>query len=865
MDSSNSVASMEKWGIPNGSHKSPKIALLERLVWVRYQSHWWPALLYHSYTELQQHLYDQLDMVLKAQFAMAIMRHLQEKRQVKVARLLGRKILEVIEVEDDCYCEFYWQLPNVLPKACDISRYSDVNLFFDFHRAMDQVEEVIKEVADENDFALMPTMEHKTWLERAQAVASAGKGNAATSGSVAADDASSNILNPVDLTNHPEHRGIGKAAAVAAAAGTGAVATGLLNKNGLASPSGMASWRSSAREEAEETIPVKRPQGARVYSGRGGSAFAPVGKFASAVERSGGNQVGRQKYFDDSPSVKSMPPRPSGKPHYRDSLFGTSGAAAARVKPVIVSERKGKADASAKADADEPSPAEGAATKSAAASTTAQDKNGALATAAAVGAGVAVAAGVAAVVSSKKSTNESSVDTARAADAPVATKAAPESTVTGDQKPAAESEEKEMADVPASDKSVTSSSSATSKASQGSSKSQKSASKKSSGEKAKAASSASSVRSTKSKSSVKTSRSTKDDVSRASASQLSRRSENTEKANNTTAASKNGTDGKADADPAGKKASSKATVAAAVGAGAAAAVAAGVAATNNKKSTLDKYKDQVKAKARRLSKIKGNGNGNSEEVRDPPSEASTPSPPAKNAGGGKSDEKDAASSKKPPVPSDTSGKKAAAPVGVPAKANEKQGMSPQGKTMRTPTPVELLPGLEGDDIMPGLSAKARSARKTWKNVWAQMTTSKDEGDMDPPGASESREPKPEPNESRDAQPTEEKAPAPTKKAAVAPLTAPTTKQHVPSKKESEPETVSAVSVAKSKSKDGMPPKQIMVGPMQDKNGPLENSSVMERSITVNAEPTRVELPQEDKTPKVKLSFWQQLTMCGPVE
>src|SRR5688500_10039836 len=113
---SRSVASMQKWGIPNPKELSPETTLLERLVWVRYQSHWWPALLYHSYTELQQHLYDQLDTVLKAQFAMAIMRNMQDKRKIKVARLLGRSILEVIEVEDDCYCEFYWQLPNVLPK-----------------------------------------------------------------------------------------------------------------------------------------------------------------------------------------------------------------------------------------------------------------------------------------------------------------------------------------------------------------------------------------------------------------------------------------------------------------------------------------------------------------------------------------------------------------------------------------------------------------------------------------------------------------------------------------------------------------------------------------------------------------------------
>jgi hypothetical protein len=167
---SNSVASshMKKWGIPESidKNKAPEISLLERLVWVRYQSHWWPALLYHSYTELQHHLYDQLDMVLKAQFAMAIMRHMQERRRVKVARLLGRPILEVIEVEKDCFTEFYWQLPHVLPKACQKSEYGkDVELYYDFHRALDQVEDIIRDVSQEN-FALMPSMDQQSWLER---------------------------------------------------------------------------------------------------------------------------------------------------------------------------------------------------------------------------------------------------------------------------------------------------------------------------------------------------------------------------------------------------------------------------------------------------------------------------------------------------------------------------------------------------------------------------------------------------------------------------------------------------------------------------------------------------------------------------
>ena len=170
-----SVASMKKWGIPQ--QQVPEIALLERLVWVKYKSKWWPSLLYHSYSELQSHLYDQLDMVLKAQFAMAIMRQMQERKDIKVARLLGRAILEVVEVGEDGYCEFYWQLPNILPRACKQSYYDgDMEMFFDFHRALDQVEDIIREVSQEN-FALMPDSENQSWLERAHLAVEQGDEN----------------------------------------------------------------------------------------------------------------------------------------------------------------------------------------------------------------------------------------------------------------------------------------------------------------------------------------------------------------------------------------------------------------------------------------------------------------------------------------------------------------------------------------------------------------------------------------------------------------------------------------------------------------------------------------------------------------
>jgi hypothetical protein len=117
-------------------------SILERLVWVQYEDLWWPAILYHSYLELQQDVYSQLNSyVIKAQFALSIMRQLQEKRQVRVARLLGRPTLEIVEVLSPAdYKEFYFHVADLLPQVCDMGNYrSRLDLFVDVHRALDEV------------------------------------------------------------------------------------------------------------------------------------------------------------------------------------------------------------------------------------------------------------------------------------------------------------------------------------------------------------------------------------------------------------------------------------------------------------------------------------------------------------------------------------------------------------------------------------------------------------------------------------------------------------------------------------------------------------------------------------------------------
>ena len=167
MATSDKSENMQKWGIPEDDTVAAEVTLLERLVWVPYNDHWWPALLYADYAELQDHMYKELDVVSKAQFVAAIMRQLNDPKPIKIARLLGREVLEVVEVMDTEYAEFYWQLPKVLPMACRKSNYgNDTKRYLDFHRALDQVEEIIRDISQDS-FNLIPNSSKKTWFQRA--------------------------------------------------------------------------------------------------------------------------------------------------------------------------------------------------------------------------------------------------------------------------------------------------------------------------------------------------------------------------------------------------------------------------------------------------------------------------------------------------------------------------------------------------------------------------------------------------------------------------------------------------------------------------------------------------------------------------
>jgi hypothetical protein len=81
-----------------------------------------------------------------------------------VARLLGRKHLEVVEVDQGSYIEFYWLVSSVLPKAVlKSSAHTNMELFLHFHRALDEVEGIINETT-QADFPCLVIA--KTWKER---------------------------------------------------------------------------------------------------------------------------------------------------------------------------------------------------------------------------------------------------------------------------------------------------------------------------------------------------------------------------------------------------------------------------------------------------------------------------------------------------------------------------------------------------------------------------------------------------------------------------------------------------------------------------------------------------------------------------
>jgi hypothetical protein len=90
-----------------------------------------------------------------------------DRNHVQVARLLGRGRCELVEAAS--HSEFYWELPQILPKAsCNVDYFrNDPDLYYDWHRALDDVERILRECLGKQ-FALLPEASERTWLERAR-------------------------------------------------------------------------------------------------------------------------------------------------------------------------------------------------------------------------------------------------------------------------------------------------------------------------------------------------------------------------------------------------------------------------------------------------------------------------------------------------------------------------------------------------------------------------------------------------------------------------------------------------------------------------------------------------------------------------
>ena len=148
------------------------INILDRLVWVRNDDVWFPAIIYKSYSEVQQHLYKYLDTTTKVQFSMAILYEMNSQHPSKVARLLGKPSVELVSVEKDDYHEFYWNLARMIRRGSDLSRFGDdVDLYLEFHQALDEVVEIfsIYSRKGEGFDLIVPDSGYRSWYEAAKA------------------------------------------------------------------------------------------------------------------------------------------------------------------------------------------------------------------------------------------------------------------------------------------------------------------------------------------------------------------------------------------------------------------------------------------------------------------------------------------------------------------------------------------------------------------------------------------------------------------------------------------------------------------------------------------------------------------------
>jgi hypothetical protein len=185
----------QKWGIPMARMMdAPEIILMGRLVWFHYrQRYWWPAILYKNYREIQKHqskVWKRLSGWRRMSLARLIaLDSTNPRNHVPIARLLGRPLMELVEVvssssssshnSSDGLSDFASKLPSVLPRMnCNGDYFrNDPGLYYDWHVAMDQVEQLLQDCLGQRLASSLPvtkvntietTVVSSSWLQRAK-------------------------------------------------------------------------------------------------------------------------------------------------------------------------------------------------------------------------------------------------------------------------------------------------------------------------------------------------------------------------------------------------------------------------------------------------------------------------------------------------------------------------------------------------------------------------------------------------------------------------------------------------------------------------------------------------------------------------
>lgn len=188
-----------KWGIPVDEEEpskilvdpSPEMILLGRIVWVKYRPqprypeyYLWPAIYYKNYQEIATRapkVWNQLGLWRRLPIAsQMIFDKSNPSNSAPVARLLGMGAITLVEIPSKlkqqhkstpAISEFHKQLPAMLQStACNIDYFKhNPTLYYDWHRALDQVESILKEcLGDHYVLKAEPPNQITTWYQRAR-------------------------------------------------------------------------------------------------------------------------------------------------------------------------------------------------------------------------------------------------------------------------------------------------------------------------------------------------------------------------------------------------------------------------------------------------------------------------------------------------------------------------------------------------------------------------------------------------------------------------------------------------------------------------------------------------------------------------